>query len=96
VTCVACTQLANTTVFRCANEKCARLSFLQQTLMSAPEVDVMLSGVCAKVEFYTQVLTVGLVWDSSSCSSDEIASTLECVDTVIDSSLALGASRCVM
>jgi len=33
-----------------------------------------------------------LVWDSNSCSSDEIAATLECVDTTIDSSLALGAA----
>jgi len=54
---------------------------------------------CEKLGFLTQtllsfpkVLTIGLVWDSDSCSKEEIQATLECVGTTIDITHALRAN----
>ncbi len=40
-----------------------------------------------------QVLTIGFVWDSNSCSSDEIGATMRAVATRIDAAATFGAAK---
>jgi hypothetical protein len=40
-----------------------------------------------------QVLTLGFIWDSNSCSSADIAGTLRCVSTTLDASAAFGGAK---